>query len=303
MTIPDYQSIMLPLLKFANDEKEHRFRDAINYISNFFNLTEAKRRKKLPSGYDRIIDNRVGWARTYLKKADLLEDPKRGYFKITQRGLSIIKQNPPEINVKFLMQFEEFREFQAPKKKEFIKEFTVDAILKEKEELETPEELIERGYANLKKDLSLELFEKLMINSPEFFEKIVAKLLEKMGYGEPETFGGPGDGGVDGIIHQDKLHIDRIYFQAKRYNENSIITPNMISKFIGDLDYKGATKGVFITTSSFHRDIKRIIEGTHKSIVLIDGEKLIELMIEYGVGIAIDKTYEIKKIDSDYFEE
>jgi len=299
MPIPDYQSIMLPILKLASDQKEHYFRDAIKYISDLFDLSDEERRRKLPSGYDIIINNRVGWARTYLKKAGLLEDPKRGYFKITQKGTDVLNQNPSEINVKFLMQFPEFVEFQYPKKKEGKTLFLVE----EKEKLETPQELIETGYKQSKESLAQELLEKLRIMPPEFFEKVIVDLLKKMGYGEGEVTGGPGDGGIDGIIYQDPLKIDKIYLQAKRYSENNIIGSNAIRNFIGTLETKGATKGVFITTSKFHSNVNEIISMTHKDIVIVDGEEVVELMIEYGVGIETDEVYEIKKIDVDYFEE
>lgn len=290
MPIPDYQGIMLPLLIFAADKKEHSFREAINHVSNYFKLTEVEKREMLPSGYDRIINNRIGWARTYLKKAGLLSDPKRGHFQITPRGIKVLEENPPEINVQFLMRFPEFVEFKTPKKKE------------EKEE-ETPEELIETGYGSIKESLSDELLEKLRKGSPEFFEEVVVDLLNKMGYGEGEVTGGPGDGGVDGIIYQDPLELDKIYLQAKRYAENNIVGSNEIWKFIGVLENKGAQKGVFITTSTFHHNAKEIVSETRKDIVIIDGEELVELMIKYNIGVTIDKTYEVKKIDLDYFEE
>lgn len=298
MTIPDYQSIMLPLLEFANDQKEHSLRDAIKYISDHFNLSEEERRKKLPSGYDVIINNRVGWARTYLKKAGLLEDPKRGYFKITERGIEVLREKPTEINVKFLMKYPEFREFQNPSQKELSEE-----ELEESGEDITPEELMEEGYEKINENISQELLQKLRNVDPDFFEQIVVDVLKKMGYGEGEVTGGPGDGGIDGIIYQDPLKIDRIYLQAKRYSENNIIGSNEIWKFIGVLENKGAQKGVFITTSKFHYNVQSVISNTRKDIVLIDGEKLVDLMIEYEIGVSLDKLYKIKKIDIDYFLE
>lgn len=299
--IPDYQSIMLQLLKFAKDGKEHSFRDAINYISDFFRLTDEERRIKLPSGYDIIINNRVGWARTYLKKAGLLEDPRRGFFKMTNRGIEVLMKDPPIIDVKFLMQFPEFVEFQSPKKKDTAHEMGI--LLDLKRETKTPQELIEEGSTNLKENLANELLEKLRTNSSGFFEGVVVDLIVKMGYGEGEVTGGSGDGGIDGIIYQDKLGLEKIYLQAKRYAETKLINPTIIKNFIGTLDVKKANKGIFITASSFVGDIEEIVKGTSKNIILIDGEKLVELMIEYNVGVEIDKSYDIKKIDLDYFEE
>lgn len=296
MPIPKFKSVMLPLLKYLADEKERGIREAIIHISDSFQLTEEERRKKLPSGHYRIIDNRVWWARTYLKKAGLLEYPGRGRIKITDRGMRVLEETPAEINVKFLMKFPEFVEFRTPKTKEII--FTV-----EKEETETPEELIEQGSETLKENLIQELLEKLRKGPPEFFEQVVVDLLKKMGYGEGEVVGGSYDGGVDGIIYQDPLRIDKIYLQAKRHSETNTIGQSTIRNFIGALETKGATKGVFITTSSFQSDAEELIKRTPKNLVLINGEKLVELMIEHNLGVSIDKTYEIKKIDIDYFEE
>ncbi len=293
--VPDYQSIMLPLLEFAGDQKEHRFRDSIEHISNFFELSESQKQERLPSGFDRIIDNRVGWARTYLKKAGLLEDPNRGYFKITDRGLDILKQNPPKINVKFLMQFPEFVEFQSPKKEKLISE--------EEEETKTPQELIEEGIKDINENLASELLKKLRANSSGFFEKVVVELITRMGYGEGNVTGGPYDGGIDGIIYQDILGVDKIYLQAKRYKENNLVSPSMIKNFIASMDVEGATKGIFITASKFVGNVKELCEKTPKTIITIDGEELVELMIKYNVGITTKKRYEIKGIDENYFEE
>jgi len=294
--IPDYQSIMLPLLEFARNNGEHTIGEAINYISDFFQLTEKERREMLPSGYDKIINNRVAWARTYLKKAGLLKDPKRGYFEITERGLEVLSQNLPFINVKFLRKFPEFADFQSPKETEQIEE------IEDEEEL-TPKEMIEKGYALINKNLKQNLLDKLRADSPEFFERIVLDLLVKMGYGKGESTGGPGDGGIDGIIYRDALKFDKIILQAKRYSEGNIITPNMIKIFIGTLDTNRIDKGVFITSSTFHKDVDDIIKLTNKNIILIDGGRLVELMIEYGLGINVTNTYPIKEIDTDYFEE
>ena len=296
MPIPDYQSIMLHLLQLAKDQNEHGLREAINYISDLFQLTEEERREKLPSGYDRIIDNRVGWARTYLKKAELLEDPKRGYFKITPRGLGVLEENPSKIDVKFLMRYSEFKQFQTVHKKE-------PEAIKEAERSQTPEEILGTVTEDLKENLAQELLEKLHSNSPEFFEKVVIQLLYKMGYGIPEYTGGPGDGGIDGIIHQDRLGIDRIYLQAKRFAKNNIVTSNMVKQFLGTLDSIKADKGVFITTSEYYPDALRVAEGTNKKVILIDGRALVDLMIENNLGVALDGIYEVKSIDTDFFEE
>jgi restriction system protein len=298
--LPDYQSIMLPLLEFGRDENEHQIREAIEYISNYFELSKSQMEERLPSGYDRIIDNRVGWARTYLKKAGLLEDPKRGYFKITSKGLEVLQQEPKKINVKFLKQFPEFIEFQTIHKKEKESE---EEISQAEEETQTPQELIEEGITDLNKTLSSELLQKLRSNSPDFFEKVVVRLIEEMGYGKGEVVGGPYDGGIDGIIYQDVLGVDKIYLQAKRYKAGNLVSPKDIKNFIASLDIKGATKGIFITASKFVGNVEEICERTQKTIITIDGKKLVELMIEHNVGVTTKKKYEIKGIDENYFEE
>jgi len=297
MPIPKFQETMYPFLDFISDGKEYNWRDILVKISIHFKLTEEEKREKLPSGYDKIINNRVAWTKTYFKKAKLLEYPKRGYVKITERGLEVLRNSNGLINVKVLKQFPEFVEFSSSKKKNKEQDFVIT------EDSETPEELIEEGYKLTYEDLKQELLEKLRKGSPEFFEIVVVDLLKKMDYGEGEVVGGSYDGGIDGIIYQDPLKIDKIYLQAKRYSENNTIGQNIIRNFIGALETKGATKGVFITTSSFQKDVDELIRMTSKNLVLVDGEKLVELMIEYNVGVTKDKVYEIKKIDVDYFED
>ena len=295
MPIPDYQSTMTPLLRFASDQKEHSYSEAVDYISDLFSLTEEERRQKLPSGYNVIIDNRVRWAGTYLKKAGLFEGTRRGYFRITEEGLRVLKRTSEKVNIKFLRQYPSFRDFIGYGKNKVVDKKEIEEV--------TPEELIEKGNIELKENLAQELLERLRVVSPEFFEQIVCDLLSKMHYGEVEVTGGPGDNGIDGIVYQDKLKLEKIYLQAKRYSENNIITPNMLKQFIGTLDSMGADKGVFITTSTFHKDVESVRKGSHKKIVLVDGKKLVELMIDNNLGVSTDKTYEIKSIDQNYFEE
>ena len=254
MPIPDYQSTMSPLLKLASDKKEHSYSEAVAYISNLFSLTEDEKRQKLPSGYNVIIDNRVRWAGTYLKKAGLFEGPRRGHFKITEEGLKVLREGPAKINIKFLRQYPAFRDFIGYGKAKIVDKKEIEEI--------TPEELMEKGNVELKETVAQELLERLRTVSPEFFEQIVCDLLSKMHYGEVEVTGGPGDNGIDGVVYQDKLKLDKIYLQAKRYSENNIITPNMLKQFIGTLDSLGADKGVFITTSTFHRDVESVRKGS-----------------------------------------
>jgi len=299
MLIPDYQSIMLPLLKFAGDKKEHSIREAIEHIANIFNLSEEERREVLPSGQQYIINNRVGWARTYLKKAGLLKSTKRSYFKITDLGLEVLQKTPKEINVKFLEQFPQFIEFRNLRREKGEEE-------KEEDLTQTPQELLEYGYQRIKKDLASELLNLVKQTSPRFFEKLVVELLTKMGYGGSlkdagKAIGQSGDGGIDGIIKEDKLGLDVIYIQAKRWE--NVVGSKEVRNFVGSLAGQKANKGVFITTSSFTKDALEYVKTIPHKVILIDGEMLAQLMIENDVGVSKITSYDIKKIDSDYFEE
>jgi restriction system protein len=302
MAIPDYQKIMLPLLKFAEDKKEHSIREAIDYISQLFSLSEEDKRMLLPSGQQPIINNRIGWARTYLKKAGLLETTKRSFFKITDKGLEVLKRNPQEIDRKYLEQFPEFLEFISLKKDE-----TENIDLEEQQRnQQTPEEILGQAYEEIKHNLAQELLNSVKTTSPYFFEKLVTDLLLKMGYGgylpeAGEITGKSGDGGIDGKIKEDKLGLDVIYIQAKRW-EGKVGRPE-IHKFAGALLGHRAKKGIFITTSNFSKDARDYAESIDAKIRLIDGNELAELMIDYDIGVSKVKTFELKKIDSDYFIE
>jgi restriction system protein len=299
--IPDYQSIMLPLLKILSDEKEHSNTELIELISNEFNLTEEDRNTETKSGV-RLIDNRVGWAKTYLKKAKLVEYTKRGYVKITPLGKDILSKNPPKINNKFLEQFDDFLEFKSAIKSN--NDLQEDNLLEQDDENIDPFESIEKKHNIINSSLKQDLLDKLRESTPLFFERTILKLIEKMGYGKGEVTGKSGDGGVDGIIYLDKLKIDKIYLQAKRYSENNLITSSMIRDFYGALDFKGVDKGIFITTSKFSRDIKNSYDSSKssKKIILIDGNQLVDLMLEYNLGVYIKKTFEIKDIDENFFD-
>ncbi|MBN1274238.1 MAG: restriction endonuclease [Candidatus Aminicenantes bacterium] len=296
MAIPDYQSIMLPLLKFAGDQKEHSMREAVEALAAEFKLSDEERKELLPSGQQAVFDNRVGWARTYMKKAGLLESQRRGYFQIMERGLDVLKENPSEINVKYLEQFPEFIEFRNLRKE------------KEEEKIEdtkaTPEETIESAYLQLRDELASELLEHVKNMSPSFFERLVVDLLVKMGYGGTrkdagEAFQKSRDEGIDGIIREDRLGLDVIYVQAKRW-ENPVGRPE-IQKFAGALQGQRAKKGIFITTSQFSKDAEEFVKKIDSKIVLIDGESLARFMIDHNIGVSPSSAYEIKRIDMDYF--
>ena len=294
---------MLPLLKCLNDGQERNVRDVIESLNSEFKLTEQEKQELLPSGQQPIFDNRLGWARTYLLKAGLIESPRRGFVRITHKGTEVLGKKPAKINVKFLEQFPEFIEFRAIKKEQGEgKNKSLAEINKEVENI-TPDELMENGFNSIQANLGQELLAKLRTNPPSFFEKVVLKLLTNMGYGEGKVTGQTGDGGVDGFISQDKLGLDKIFFQAKRFGEDTPVSVSMLRDFVGTLEVNGVSKGVFMTTSRFPKDAENIISRSHKSIVLIDGPKLVKLMIEFNIGVSTAKSYQIKKIDSDFFTE
>ncbi|MCK5708763.1 MAG: restriction endonuclease [Candidatus Aureabacteria bacterium] len=299
MPIPDYQTLMLPLLKFASDEKEHSLREAIDSLANQFDLTDEERKELLPSGQQEIFDNRIGWARTYVKKAGLLESKRRGYFQITPKGLKVLSGNPERIDINFLNQYPEFQEFRTLKK---------DRIKKTKEivEEETPEEILETAYIGLRNNLVNELLQQVKDSAPSFFEKLVVELLVKMGYGGSrkdagQAVGKTKDEGIDGIIKEDRLGLDIIYIQAKRWG--SVVGRPEIQKFAGALQGKRARKGIFITTSTFTKDALDYVANIDNKIILIDGNQIAQFMIDCNIGVSSVATYEIKKIDSDYFNE
>jgi restriction system protein len=301
--IPDYQKIMLPLLKYAADGREYYIRDVIEQLSDEFKLSEEERRELLPSGQQAVFDNRVGWARTYLKKAGLLESTRRGYFKITEKGLKFLKDRPTEINAKYLEQFPEFVQF-IRTTKVVGKKFEGKGL--KKYEKSTPKELMEIGSQKLEKELASELLDRIKKCSPTFFEKLVVELLVKMGHGGSQAdagkaIGRTGDEGIDGIIKEDKLGLDIIYIQAKKW-ENQV-SRSEIQKFAGALQGQRARKGVFITTSTFSKTAVDYVSKIDNKIILINGERLAQLMIENDIGVSKIAEYKIKKIDTDYFSE
>lgn len=301
--IPDFQTLMLPLLKVISDGKEYTMRLIEDILAEQFNITKEERSELLPSGTDNIFKNRVGWSKTYMKKAGLINSFKRSCVTISERGQEIINSNPLEINIKFLKQFPEFLEFQIPKKKETVE---IDLEIGEETKLQNPEELIELGYVKIRQSLEQDLLTKLKTIDPYFFERVVVELLVKMGYGGSiqdagKAIGKSGDEGIDGIIKEDKLGLDVIYIQAKRWE--GVVGRPEVQKFVGALAGQRAKKGVFITTSNFTKEAVQYALQMDTKIVLIDGETLAQYMIDYNLGVSVQSVYEIKKIDSDYFEE
>ena len=299
MAVPDYQSFMLPLLKVAASSDERRLSEVTEIIAAQMGLTENDRDELLPSGTQTKLVNRVGWAKTYLTKAGLLESVGHRRFRISARGRQVLSTKPTSINVAFLTQFPEFRQFRALARQEQESNGSADD-----EAVQTPQESLEASYQRLRRELAAELLERIRGCPPQFFEKLVVDLLVSMGYGGSrrdagQAIGRSGDGGIDGIIKEDKLGLDVIYIQAKRWDAN--IGRPVVQGFAGSLMGQRAGRGVFITTSRFTQDATEFVKHIDKTIVLMDGEQLAQLMIDHGVGVAEVATYSVKKIDSDYF--
>ncbi len=306
MAVPDYQSLMLPFLKIAADGSEHHLSEIIETLAQQFDVSDQDRKEILPSGRQRRFDNRVRWVRTYLAKAHLITSTGRSKFRITERGIEVAKSNPPQINVKFLKQFPEFLEFVSSKENQINGELNTPQEIVEKTS-QTPQELLDTSYQSLRQDLAQEILEHIKNSPPKFFESLVVDLLIAMGYGGSrkdagQAVGQVGDGGIDGIIKEDKLGLDAIYLQAKRW-EGTVSSP-IVQGFAGALIGKKARKGILITTSNFS---KQAIEYANSidnlKIILIDGKQLAQLMIDHDVGVTEESRYIVKKIDLDYFSE
>jgi restriction system protein len=307
MAVPDYQSVMLPLLRFAAEKRgEISTGEAVESLTKEFGLTDEDLKEMLPSGIQPTFVNRVGWASTYMKKAGLLETTRRGFYRITQRGQDLLKKHPENINVKLLKQYPEFLEFQQLKGTRSAEKFK---NTKEPPETSaaTPSEALESAYENLRDELADELLARLKRSSPSFFERVVVELLVKMGYGGSrvdagKAIGKTGDGGIDGIIKEDRLGLDVVYIQAKRWENNPVGRPEVM-QFAGALQAQKANKGIFITTSRFTDDARGYVSQIGSKIVLVDGDQLTNLMIEHDVGVSTVSMYPVKKIDTDYFDE
>lgn len=300
MAIPDFQSIMLPLLKFCADGKEHTNRDALDALAMEFNLSEDEQKELLPSGQQCVIDNRVAWARAHMKMAGLVENTRRGVFRITARGQEALEKKPTEINLRYLSEFPEYIEARDKHKGNQQQKISIS----DDQEIQTPAERLEEAYQTIRENLVSEILSLLKSSSSIFFEKVVVEVLVKMGYGGSrkdagQAIGRSGDEGIDGIIKEDRLGLDIIYIQAKRW-EKTVPRPE-IQKFAGALQGKRARKGIFITTSEFSNGSHEYVSAIDSKIILIDGQQLAQLMIDFGVGVSTDAVYELKRLDSDYF--
>ena len=305
MSVPGYQDFMLPLLTLASDDQEHGLSDAIESLAKQFGLSEQDQELMLPSGTQTRLYNRVTWGLTYLTKALLLDKSARGRFRISQRGTDVLKRSPSRIDNAFLMQFDEFRAFKSKKNKSAAT--AAAGVLDDSEDIGpaiTPDEQLDMAYRELRDTLADELLGRVRAIKPKRFEQLVVDVLVAMGYGgsrmdAAQVVGKSGDGGIDGVIKEDRLGLDMVYVQAKRHEAD--IGPGAIREFVGSLGEHKANKGVFITCGGFTSGAKDAAAKAHSRIVLIDGEQLAQYMIDHGVGVAEYKTFVVKKLDSDYF--
>lgn len=301
--IPNYQECMLPLLQLLNDKLIHTSKECVAELSAILNLTEEEKSELLPSGKQTIISNRISWARFYLEKAGLIKVVSRGKYQITQEGINLLSEHPITINNDILHRYDQFLAFmkQGSTKGNSTDDNTIKNLQTSYLE-QTPEEILDSTYKQLQSNLSEEILEKVLQQSPQFFERLVVDLLVKMGYGAGKITGRTGDGGIDGIIDEDKLGLDVIHIQAKRWQLGNNVGRKELQSFVGALAGQSGRKGVFITTSSFTREALEYNPSNVK-IAKIDGKKLADLMITYNLGVSTKMLYELKKIDTDYFEE
>lgn len=308
MPIPDYQTLMLPVLRLA-DEGEQKVADVVDRIADDFNLSEEERQTLLPSGRQRVLHNRIHWAKFYMTKAGLLASPGRGRFVATQAGKDLLATKPAQIDVSTLMKLPAFREFykseastaSAPSESDMPNGLA-------KPQATTPEEQIEAAYQALQASLRADLLDRIGKNNPAFFEQLIVDLLVAMGYGgshkdAAKQLGRSGDGGVDGVINEDRLGLDRVYVQAKRYAAGNSVGRPDVQAFVGSLVGLGATKGVFVTTSTFSAQAREFVKHLSQRVVLLDGANLADLMIEHGIGVRTSRAIEFKRLDEDFFAE
>lgn len=308
MTVPDYQSLMLPVLsESSKGEGEVRISDVRSRIAEQLELTPEDLAKRLPSGKQGIFENRVHWARFYLAKAGLIESTGWGRFKITARGQQVLDAHPPRIDNDFLNQFDDFRQFIEKSADATTQDHPLPIEPAGAGQMETPDEIMRVAHRQIDASLAQELLDRIRAAPPDFFERLIVSLLLSMGYGGSvadagRAIGHSGDDGVDGVIDQDALGLDRVYVQAKRYQSGSNVGPGAIRDFFGSLDRQKAAKGLFVTTSTFSSSARETADFLSKRIVLIDGEQLTMLMIRHNVGCRVEDTLHIKKIDEDFFE-
>ncbi len=302
MPIPSFQDVMLPLLKKLADGEAHSNAEILESLAQHFDLTDEERREMLPSGQDYVFRNRLGWARTHMKAAGLIDNPKRGRYVITSRGKELLASNPERVDLRLLKTYNAYQHFQGHRKP--ASEQTPDES--DEQQARTPEERIEEAHELLRNELARQILEQLKGGSADFFEKVVVEVLVNMGYGGSrkdagQAIGKSGDEGIDGIIKEDRLGLDIIYIQAKKW-AGSVSRPE-VQKFAGALQGKRARKGIFITTSEFSKGAHGYVSAIDSKIILVDGQRLAQMMIDFNVGVSTEAVYELKRIDSDYFAE
>ncbi len=302
MSVPKFQNFMLPILEMMSDKKEHTIKECRDIVVKTFKLNDEDVKELVPSGKQTLVENRVYWSITYLKKSLLLKTINRGVYCITSRGIELLKTKPKQIDKKLLSQYKEYRVFSNQENECEISQINDN----EENDTITPEESIDKLYNKINNQLAEELLDVILEKDGYYFERLVVDVFVKMGYGNfranaKEVTKKSNDGGIDGIINQDKLGLDKIYIQAKRWTDGLVGRPEL-QKFVGALSERQANKGIFITTSDFTKDAKEYVEKVSQNIVLINGKLLTKLMIENNVGVQVSYTYDIKKIDNDYFE-
>lgn len=299
MAIPDFQTLMRPLLQHFSDGSDHSNQETVSVLADEFHLSDEERSQLLPSGKQSVFTNRIAWAKSHLKQAGLIESPRWGVYRIPKRGLTFLRETKGPINIKVLSQFPEYQKFRSSKPAE------ADVIEESASGNEmTPEEHMEYGYKQIRQKLSIEILERIKKCPPDFFERLVVDLIVAMGYGGSRSDAGravgrAGDGGIDGIVKEDRLGLDIIYIQAKRW-EGTVGRPE-IQKFAGALQGQKARKGIFITTSSFTKEAQDFASLIDTKVILIDGAQLAELLIDHEVGVTKGDVYEMRRIDLDYF--
>ncbi|KAA0593969.1 restriction system protein [Azospirillum lipoferum] len=308
MTIPDFQTVMLPVLRAAADG-EVRITDIVERLADEFGLSQEERAHLLPSGRQTTFANRVHWAKSYLGKAGLVELTRRAHFRITDRGREVLAAPPERIDIKFLNHFPDFQRFRQAEAEAATEAGTAQApSASQGDTVLTPDEVMRGAHRQLEAALADDLLQRIRAGTPAFFESVVVRLLVAMGYGgsmaeiDKALVGGTGDGGVDGVIDQDPLGLDRIYVQAKRYADGNSVGAGAIRDFFGSLDRFKANKGLFVTTSTFSPSARETAELLSKRIVLIDGTQFTRLMIRHGVGCRVEDVLHIKKLDEEFFE-
>lgn len=305
MSIPDFQTLMLPVLRLSADG-EVRIADIISQLADQLKLTQEEREVRLPSGNQGLFTNRVHWAKFHLSKAGLIQNTRRAHLKITELGQTVLASPPKRIDLRFLHRYPQFKQFRDRSAQDTVPDDqVVEPVLAS--QTRTPDEIMRVAHKQIEELLAQDLLDRIRAAPPEFFERLLVKLLLGMGFGGSaadagRAIGRSGDGGVDGVIDQDVLGLDRVYVQAKRYADGKNIGPDAIREFFGSLDHHKAAKGVFVTTSTFTPSARRTAEGLSKRIVLIDAGQLTALMIRHNVGCRDEDILHIKKVDEDFFE-